>query len=50
MNLHDLSAHAQAGRIEELNLISLEGGIYLLCSKRGWKGVPTRFLPNRAVR
>ncbi|TRO36945.1 cation transporter [Pseudomonas sp. ALS1279] len=30
MNLHDLSAHAQAGRVDELNLISLEGGIYLL--------------------
>ncbi|ARS47973.1 MULTISPECIES: DUF6482 family protein [Pseudomonadaceae] len=30
MNLHDLSTHAQAGRIDELNLISLEGGIYLL--------------------
>lgn len=30
MNLHDLSTHAQAGRIEALNLISLEGGIYLL--------------------
>lgn len=30
MNLHDLCAHAQAGRIEELALISLEGGIYLL--------------------
>lgn len=30
MNLHDLSIHAQAGRIDELNLISLEGGIYLL--------------------
>src|SRR5690606_28351479 len=30
MNLHDLSAHARAGRIAELNLISLEGGLYLL--------------------
>lgn len=30
MNLNDLSTHAQAGRIDELNLISLEGGIYLL--------------------
>lgn len=30
MNLHDLSTHAQAGRIDELSLISLEGGIYLL--------------------
>ncbi|WAJ38732.1 DUF6482 family protein [Pseudomonas sp. GOM7] len=30
MKLNDLSTHAQAGRIGELNLISLEGGIYLL--------------------
>ena len=30
MKLHDLSIHAQAGRIAELSLISLEGGIYLL--------------------
>jgi hypothetical protein len=30
MNLHDLSTHAQAGRIDELSLISLEAGIYLL--------------------
>ncbi|MBT8769016.1 DUF6482 family protein [Pseudomonas boanensis] len=30
MNLQDLSSHARAGHIEKLNLISLEGGIYLL--------------------
>ena len=30
MNLHDLSSHAHAGHIDELNLISMEGGIYLL--------------------
>lgn len=30
MNLHDLSLHARAGRVDELNLISIEGGIYLL--------------------
>jgi hypothetical protein len=30
MNLQELSAHASAGRIDELNLISMEGGIYLL--------------------
>ncbi|MBV2134894.1 cation transporter [Pseudomonas sp. MAP12] len=30
MNLHDLSAHALAGRIDGLDLISLEGGIYVL--------------------
>ena len=30
MNLLDLSTHAQAGRIAALDLISLEGGIYVL--------------------
>jgi hypothetical protein len=30
MNLHELNAHATAGHIDELNLISIEGGIYLL--------------------
>lgn len=30
MNLHDLSVHAHAGHIDELNLISIEGGIYVL--------------------
>jgi len=30
MKLHDLSTHALAGRIEALDLISLEGGIYVL--------------------
>jgi hypothetical protein len=30
MNLHDLSSHARAGHVNELNLISLEGGNYYL--------------------
>lgn len=30
MNLHELNAYAVAGKVDELNLISLEGGIYLL--------------------
>jgi hypothetical protein len=30
MNLRELTTHADAGRIDELNLISMEGGIYLL--------------------
>lgn len=30
MNLQHLSAHALAGRIDALELLSLEGGIYLL--------------------
>ncbi|WP_455232435.1 DUF6482 family protein [Geopseudomonas aromaticivorans] len=35
MNLHDLSAHALAGRIDGLDLISLEGGIYVLEAQMG---------------
>jgi hypothetical protein len=30
MNLQELNTHAHAGHIDELNLISIEGGIYLL--------------------
>ncbi|MDB6146188.1 MAG: cation transporter [Pseudomonas sp.] len=30
MNLQELTAFAHAGRVDELNLISMEGGIYLL--------------------
>jgi len=30
MNLQELNAYAVAGKVDELNLISLEGGIYLL--------------------
>ncbi|XLY89381.1 DUF6482 family protein [Ectopseudomonas mendocina] len=40
MNLHDLSSHAQAGRIDELNLISLEGGIYLLEARMDGRAHP----------
>ncbi|EPL11018.1 hypothetical protein JFV28_07490 [Pseudomonas sp. TH05] len=30
MNLQEMNAYAIAGKVDELNLISLEGGIYLL--------------------
>ncbi|MEJ3668847.1 DUF6482 family protein [Stutzerimonas stutzeri] len=30
MNLSDLARHANAGRIDALELISLEGGVYIL--------------------
>jgi len=40
MNLHDLSTHAQAGRIDELNLISLEGGIYVLEARMDGRAHP----------
>ena len=42
MKLNDLSAHAQAGHIDELNLISLEGGIYLLEAKMEGRTYPIR--------
>lgn len=42
MKLNDLSTHAQAGRIDELNLISLEGGIYLLEARMGGNAHPIR--------
>ncbi|HEY1030076.1 MAG TPA: DUF6482 family protein [Pseudomonas sp.] len=40
MNLPDLSIHAQAGRIAELNLVSLEGGIYLLEARMDGRAHP----------
>ncbi|VXD04987.1 conserved hypothetical protein [Pseudomonas sp. 8Z] len=40
MNLSDLAIHAQAGRIDELNLISLEGGIYLLEARMDGRAYP----------
>ena len=38
MYLHDLSAHAHAGHIDELNLISIEGGIYVLEVRMAGRG------------
>ena len=34
MRLQELNAHAIAGRIDELNLISIEGGVYYLLEAR----------------
>jgi Family of unknown function (DUF6482) len=42
MKLYDLSVHALAGRIDELNLISLEGGIYLLEARMDGCAHPVR--------
>ena len=39
MNLQNLATHAHAGRIDALELISLEGGIYLYpCDRRHPEG------------
>ncbi|MBV6288066.1 DUF6482 family protein [Pseudomonas aegrilactucae] len=35
MNLQQLTELAQAGQIDELRLVSLEGGIYVLQARRG---------------
>ncbi|HBX56860.1 DUF6482 family protein [Pseudomonas sp. UBA2684] len=40
MNLHDLSSHAHAGHIDELNLISIEGGIYVLEARMDGRAHP----------
>lgn len=40
MNLHELFVKAHAGHIDELNLISLEGGIYLLEVRLGGRPCP----------
>ena len=42
MNLHDLLSHAHAGHIEELNLISLEGGIYVLEARMDGQSLPVK--------
>ena len=40
MNLQELNAYAIAGKVDELNLISMEGGIYLLEARMHGAAVP----------
>ncbi|UUY10123.1 DUF6482 family protein [Pseudomonas sp. J452] len=42
MRLFDLLAHAQAGHVDELNLISLEGGIYVLEVRMDGQTLPVK--------
>jgi len=42
MNLQNLSQHAHAGHIDALNLISIEGGIYLLEAHMDGRAHPLR--------
>lgn len=42
MNLQELNTHATAGLIDELNLISIEGGIYLLEARMHGAAHPLR--------
>ena len=49
MNLQELISHANTGGVEELNLISIEGGIYLLEARM--RGVAHRLVDaqNKAL-
>ncbi|OLF52072.1 DUF6482 family protein [Pseudomonas chlororaphis] len=54
MNLYEMNAYAIAGKIDELNLISLEGGIYLLEARMHGAAYPLsdaqgQMLPLRSV-
>ncbi|MES2820582.1 MAG: DUF6482 family protein [Pseudomonadota bacterium] len=40
MKLHDLNQYAHAGQLDELNLISIEGGIYLLEARMDGRAHP----------
>jgi hypothetical protein len=42
MNLQELNAYAIAKKVDELNLISMEGGIYLLEARMQGAAVPLR--------
>jgi hypothetical protein len=50
MNLQELTEHVHAGRVDELNLISIEGGIYLLEVRHEGRAHPLDDGTGRAVR
>ena len=45
MNYQEFIDHAQAGRVDELNLISIEGGIYLLDVRMNGTSVMLKDIP-----
>jgi hypothetical protein len=49
MNLQELTAFAHAGRVDELNLISMEGGIYLLEARMRGVSLPLRDLSGKTL-
>ncbi|MDE1168212.1 MAG: DUF6482 family protein [Pseudomonas sp.] len=49
MNVQELTTHAKAGQIDELNLISLEGGIYLLEARMHGKVHVLHDKPGHAI-
>jgi hypothetical protein len=50
MNLQELTEHVHAGRVDELNLISIEGGIYLLEVRHSGRTQPLNDAQGKAVR
>lgn len=49
MNLQELTAFAHAGRIDELNLISMEGGIYLLEARMRGVSLPLNDVSGKTL-
>jgi hypothetical protein len=49
MNFQELTTHAKAGQIDEINLISLEGGIYLLEARMHGKSHMLNDTPGHAM-
>ena len=49
MNMQDLSAHAAAGQVDELNVISIEGGIYLLEARMEGVAYPLRDVDGKTL-
>jgi len=49
MNLQELTAYARAGRVDELNLISMEGGIYVLEARMRGMAHPLHDLNGRTM-
>jgi hypothetical protein len=50
VNLQELTYLAQAGHVDELNLVSIEGGIYLLHVHQAGRVLPLNDAGGRAVR
>lgn len=49
MNLQELNAYAVAGKVDELNLISMEGGIYLLEARMHGAAYPLSDVSGRML-
>ncbi|NBA96456.1 DUF6482 family protein [Pseudomonas sp. R5(2019)] len=50
MNLHDLNTQAKAGHVEELNLIAIEGGDYLIEARVHGRAHPLSDAKGQRVR